>query len=227
MTLRDEVLAPRTQLPDDVAAHLRDLIMSGQVRAGEYLRLEQLAQRLGTSVTPVREALLALRGEGFVVLQPHRGFVVSPLTRQDVADVFLVQSQLAGELAARACRLMSEDAITGLASAQLEIDAAHERGDLTGVDRLNHHFHRSINRSANAPKLALFLSSATRYVPRLRFTEIAGWSQASVQDHPAVLQALRDRDAEAARAAMVGHVTRSGEFLIEHLDARGVWSEQD
>src|SRR5690349_1621469 len=71
-------LAPRPQLADDVAAYVRDLIVSGQVRAGEFLRLENLAEQLGTSVTPVREALVSLRGEGFVTLQPRRGFMVSP-----------------------------------------------------------------------------------------------------------------------------------------------------
>ena len=61
MTLQNRRLAPRPQLSDDVAAYVRDLIVSGQVRAGEFLRLESLADQLGTSVTPVREALLSLR----------------------------------------------------------------------------------------------------------------------------------------------------------------------
>lgn len=68
-------LGRRRQLSDEVADYVRELIMSGQVRHGEFLRLERVADDLGISVTPVREALLSLRGEGFVTLEPRRGFM--------------------------------------------------------------------------------------------------------------------------------------------------------
>ena len=92
-------LGRRRQLSDEVAAPVRDLIMSGQVGHGEFLRLERIAADLGISVTPVREALLSLRGEGFVTLEPRRGFMPAPLTRQDVQDLFEAQAYFAGELA--------------------------------------------------------------------------------------------------------------------------------
>ncbi|WP_438941779.1 GntR family transcriptional regulator, partial [Mycobacterium intracellulare] len=72
----------RAQLSDEVAGHLRASIMSGTLRPGTFIRLDETAAQLGVSVTPVREALLKLRGEGMVQLEPHRGHVVLPLTRQ-------------------------------------------------------------------------------------------------------------------------------------------------
>jgi len=62
--------------------------MSGKLRPGTYIRLDETAAELGVSITPVREALLKLRGEGMVQLEPHRGHFVLPLTRQDVNDIF-------------------------------------------------------------------------------------------------------------------------------------------
>ena len=69
----------REQLSDEVAGHLRVRIMSGTLRPGTFIRLDETAAELGVSITPVREALRTLRGEGMVQLEPHRGHVVSPL----------------------------------------------------------------------------------------------------------------------------------------------------
>src|SRR5664279_1472908 len=99
----------RVQLSEEVASHLRDMIMSGTLRPGEFIRLEAVAHKLGVSVTPVREALLLLRGEDIVRLLPRRGCVGAPLSRVDVEDLFDVQARLAGELAARAVSRVTEE----------------------------------------------------------------------------------------------------------------------
>jgi len=65
----------RPQLADEVATALRERIMSGDLRPGARIRLEEVAAQLGVSITPVREALLTLRGEDMVELQPRRGYV--------------------------------------------------------------------------------------------------------------------------------------------------------
>src|SRR6202012_2014079 len=94
----------RAQLSDEVAGHLRAAIMSGALRPGTFIRLDETAAKLGVSATPVREALLKLRGEGMVQLEPHRGHLVLPLSRQDVDDIFWVQATIAWELAAPAAQ---------------------------------------------------------------------------------------------------------------------------
>ena len=91
----------RQQLPEEVAAYVREMIVSGAVRPGDFLRMEPIAEAVGVSNTPVREGLLLLRSEGFVKLVPRRGFMVASFGAQDVRDIFWVQAQLAGELAAR------------------------------------------------------------------------------------------------------------------------------
>ena len=83
----DPEFAARPQLSEDVARYVRRRIFNGTYRAGEYLRLDQLAVELGISVTPVREALLNLRAEGLLVQQPRRGFMVLAVTARDIADV--------------------------------------------------------------------------------------------------------------------------------------------
>src|SRR3954447_13006604 len=114
----------RQQLPEAVAAYVRELIISGTVRPGEFLRLEPIAAAVGVSNTPVREGLLILRSEGFVKLVPRRGFMVASFTAQDVRDIFWVQAQLAGELAARAAKRITPEQIVSLEEIVAEYDSA-------------------------------------------------------------------------------------------------------
>src|SRR5271154_2664123 len=104
----------RAQLSDEVAGHLRAAIISGSLRAGTFIRPDETSAELGVSITPVREALLKLRGEGMVQLEPHRGHVVLPLTRQDIADIFWLQGTIAKELAATASQNITDAEIDDL-----------------------------------------------------------------------------------------------------------------
>jgi DNA-binding GntR family transcriptional regulator len=222
----DRALGRRRQLSDEVAAYVRELIMSGQVRHGEVLRLERIAEDLGISVTPVREALLSLRGEGFVTLEPRRGFLAAPLTRQDVQDLFEAQAYFAGELAARAAGKISEDELASLDRTQAVLEEASATRDPAAIERANHEFHRTINLCAGSPKTSWLLQLVVRYAPRRFYSSIEGWTQASVDDHHLVLAALRAGDADAARQAMRAHIRHAGALLVVHLEGRGFWDEQ-
>lgn len=219
-------LNSRPQLSEEVAVHIRDLIMEGKVRPGERLRLEELAAQLGVSITPVREALLTLRGEDMVELQPRRGYVVAPLSRQDIEDVFALQANLAGELAARAARRTSEDHLTELNGLQEALREAAAQAWLPELERLEFTFHRLINRVTESRKLARFLHAATRYTPHRFYASDPAWRANMVSDHRALLDALAARDAQAARAAMERHFTDGAQRLIKHLDDVGMWDKR-
>lgn len=106
--------AARPQLAGDVARFVRRRIFEGTYPAGQYIRLEQLADELGISVTPVREALFGLRAEGLLTQLPRRGFVVLPITRRDIADVSEVQAHIGGVLASRAADHISDEQLREL-----------------------------------------------------------------------------------------------------------------
>lgn len=208
----------RPQLSDEAAAYVRELVLTGHLRAGDFVRVDKVAAELKMSVTPVREGLLALRGEGFLELEPRRGFVVAELTEDDVRDLFWVQGKLAGELAARAAVHLSPEQVKELQALQGSIAGALERGDLDEVERCNHAFHRTINLAARSPKLAWFLRTATRYVPNRFYHRIGGWPDASRHDHTGVLDAFVAGDPQAVRTAMEEHIMHAGQLLVEHAD---------
>ena len=210
---------PRRQLGDEVAGYVRDLIMSGQLRSGDFIRQERIADELGLSATPVREGLLSLRGEGFVQLVPRRGFVVAPLSASDVRDLFTAQALIAGELVSRAAARMDAAELREITGIHHALRKAATAGDGETVERLNHDFHRRINRVADAPRLAWMLSISTKFAPRRFFATIPGWSKASAQDHAAILKAISEHDAEAARAAMMRHMENAGDLLAANFES--------
>jgi DNA-binding GntR family transcriptional regulator len=215
----------RQQLPEEVAAYVRELIMSGAVRPGEFLRMERIAEAVGVSNTPVREGLLALSSQGFVRQIPRRGFVVAPFTQQDIRDLFWAQSILAGELAARAAKNMSLGQIARLEQIQQDYDLAAAKQDFQALDKLGHAFHREVNLAADSTRLAMLLGSVVRTMPQHFYSTIAGMIEASVDDHPLIIDALRRKNASKAKRLMESHVAEGAERLITSLEKGGIWAE--
>ncbi|PNH78163.1 GntR family transcriptional regulator [Arthrobacter sp. AFG20] len=223
-TAAPKLFGNKKQLSEDVAAHLRESIMAGELRATSFIRTEHLAAELGVSATPVREALMALQSEGTIRWEPRRGFRVLPLSRQDVEDLFAVQAYIAGELAARAATLMDASDVDRLRTLQKELEEAARAGDAETVDAVNHEIHRSINRTSKAQRLTSLLGIAVNYVPRNYYGKIEGWAEASSHDHDPIFHALESGDSEAARTAMAEHIRHIGVLLVDHLENKGVFS---
>ncbi|MEV6964239.1 GntR family transcriptional regulator [Hamadaea sp. NPDC051192] len=214
------------QLSETVASLLRDRIMSGQLRPGERIRLEEVAQETGLSITPVREALLMLRAEDMVELQPRRGHVVAPLSRQDILDVFALQGDIAGELASRVAVTITQDQLDDLRQQHERLRRAAQARQISRVEQLEFEFHRSINRLADARKLSWLLRTVTRYTPSRFYAANPEWRAAMIADHEALLIALEAHDPAAVEPIMARHFTDGAQRLVKHLDGLGVWSDR-
>lgn len=218
-------LTQRPQLSEEVADHVRTRIMSGQVRPGDFVRLDETAASLGVSVTPVREALLTLRGEGLVDLVPRRGYLVSPMSRQDIEDIFWLQTVLSKRIIDRA--VTRYDTATVEAHAHLidEFEIADRVGDAAGIVRTQFAIHRTINLASRSDKLSRFLSNAARYLPYSLYAEDPEWRAAALQDNRRMLEALRVGDAVAAHAVVDAEYSAGARLLIGHLERAGVWDD--
>ncbi|HZZ52183.1 MAG TPA: GntR family transcriptional regulator [Pseudonocardia sp.] len=217
----------RQQLPEEVASYVRELIISGRVRPGEFLRMEPIAEAVEVSNTPVREGLLMLASEGFVRLVPRRGFVVAPFTQQDIRDLFWAQAQLAGELAARAAKKITPEQIATLESILEQFDVAVERGDTEQVAELGHAFHRQINLAADSQRLALVLSSVVKHLPNRFYATIEGHVESTRNEHPLMVEALRERNVRKARSITEKHILEGADHIIALLEERGLWADQE
>jgi DNA-binding GntR family transcriptional regulator len=214
----------RSQLSDEVAGHLRAAIMSGTLRPGTFIRLDETAAQLGVSITPVREALLKLCGEGMVQLEPHRGHVVLPLTRQDIDDIFWLQATIAKELAAAATDRITAAEIDELDHLNEALATAVGSGDTETTAAIEFSFHRVFNQASGRIKLAWFLLNAARYMPALVYAADPEWGPAAVDNHRRLVAALRRRDTAAVVEHTTWQFTDGARRLTEKLGNAGIWS---
>jgi len=215
----------RKKLGEETTRYLRDALLSGQYATGERMAVHQLADSLGVSTMPVREALVTLANEGLLEVIPRRGFRVATLGLRDVEDAFRVHAFVAGLLIEEAAPIIPEATVAELRRIQDAIleSFAQRRDELQlahRVEELNFKFHRTINHVPDAKRLRWFLRAATRYVPRRFYETIPGWNEATRDRHGAIIDALEARDASEARRLMELHVIEAGRLVREHLEAQ-------
>jgi DNA-binding GntR family transcriptional regulator len=213
----------RSQLRDSAAAHIRELIVAGLARPGELLRLAPLAERVSTSITPIREALLLLAQDGWVVQEPNRGFRVAPIRQSDVEDAYFVHALTAGELAARAAARIAPAEIETLRALDAEIQALGAGERHAELERLNYELHNVTYEAAESPRLVWFVTAASRFVPRRYWATIGGWTEMNRVEHGPIIDAIAAGDSDTARDLMARHVTHASELLISHLNAIHFW----
>jgi DNA-binding GntR family transcriptional regulator len=214
----------RPKLGEEVTRHLREQILTGTFPEGERLAIDKIAQSLGVSSMPVREAMTALASEGIVDMIPRRGFRVAPLRSEDIEDVFMIHSVVAGALATRACADFTDEDVEALRDIQAEIArvarkrlSAERR--LSEIEQLNFDFHRTINsRASGSRRLRWFLRASQRFVPGQYYFTTPGWVESSLNDHEAIIDALAKRDAKAAGEAMRTHILNGGALVVEHMN---------
>jgi DNA-binding GntR family transcriptional regulator len=219
--------ARREQLSDEVAAHLRAEIMTGALRPGTFIRLDETAATLGVSITPVREALRTLRGEGMVQLEPHRGHVVVPLTRTDVEDIFWLQATIARELAGTAAARITDAEIDELERLNADLEVAVAGMDADDVSSAEFAFHRAFNRASGRIKLAWFLLHVARYLPALIYSNDPRWGAEAVEHHRALIAALRRHDVDRVVRLNAVQFTDGATRLIARLDDIGMWNHEN
>jgi DNA-binding GntR family transcriptional regulator len=203
-----------------IADQIRQDILMGVIKPGEAITLSDLAQRFGVSVTPVREAVLALFDEGLVEMQTRKGIRVAELRLTDIADMFKVYTTVAGLMAERATAAVTEEEIE-------QLEDLHEREavetDPGKLEQMNWQFHAIINRHAKFILLRRFARMLTRNIPRAYFFQLPEWRETSHADHGALLRAVRARDPVVTRLVAEQHVRHDAEMLTKYLANTGFW----
>jgi DNA-binding GntR family transcriptional regulator len=179
---------------DMVAALIRELIITGELTAGQQLRQRELAQRFGVSQTPVREAMRRLESEGLLIGDTHRGFTVVMPDDGPVEENFQIRAALESLGASLAARKIDAAGIVHLHDLNERMRALGD--DDPRYAELNREFHFSLYQYSRSPllmSLMRLLWASLHGGPRVRRTHAE-----SARQHDAILDALRAGDAEAA-----------------------------
>ncbi|MFF2487519.1 GntR family transcriptional regulator [Microbacterium sp. NPDC058062] len=199
--------ATHQPLRERVRDLLRDRIVRGDFVPGDRLVERVLAEEMGVSRVPVREALTLLKGEGFVQEVPRRGVIVTVLAKEDVDDLFDVRVALDVQCARLASARATDAEIEALAAIADDADAALARGDLGAIAELNQAFHDALPRMAHNRILA---STLEPLEGRLHWVLRQNRSpEILLREHRELVEALAKRDVEAAADVALRHVDTS------------------
>jgi DNA-binding GntR family transcriptional regulator len=219
---------PIRSLVDEAAVALRASILSGEIRAGARIRIQDLEARLGISRIPIREALRRLESEGLVKTTPHRATVATPLSLTELSDVYDVREALEIRAAKRSVARLRPEQLEAANEARIEAAAAIREGDRPRFFQANHRFHRLLREPGSNPTMEhiiqQLLQTADRYTNlALDVAEVA--SIAEVQ-HRRIYEAHVARDWQAVRKETLAHLHITRSTVLEALHSQFSDDEQ-
>lgn len=207
---------------DQVAHELRRAIISGSLPAGQEFSLREIADLLGVSFIPVREALRTLESQGLIVTRPGRSAQVAPLHGEDLAAIYRLRRVIEPEIASRSCQLLTDAELDDLD------DLAHEFGNESfGIDEIyeaHHQFHMRLLAPVatewDIRTLNTLWQAAERYI-RIGFGRLD--TQPHEHDrrehaHEDLLDAFRERKPQAVRNAVTAHLEHNETLAQQALD---------
>ncbi|MBR3644478.1 MAG: GntR family transcriptional regulator [Parasporobacterium sp.] len=207
-------------LRDVVFQTLRQAILTGELKPGERLMEIHLANRLGVSRTPVREAIRMLTLEGLVTMIPRRGAEVSRISRQDISDVLEVRGSLDALAVRLACERITEEEIQALKDAADAFEQAVTTGETTAVADADVAFHdRIIAASKNKRLIQMAGNLAERvYRYRLEYIKDPAHHANLIKEHQQILRCIIKRDPKKAEEAILMHVNNQEKAIISQLN---------
>jgi DNA-binding GntR family transcriptional regulator len=209
--------------PGTTAQHaleqLRRAIVARELRPGQRIVQEEIAELLGVSIAPVREALRVLEQEGQVTYQPRRGYFVTELHAEELQEIYGLRQVLEERAARGALPSHGEEALQRIESAAAECAAAAERGDVAGELEANRRFHFAVLEAPgqeHTMRIIRLLWDATEAYRAIYYNSPAERT-AAVHAHDRILAALRRGDADGLVVELDSHRSRALRILTEIL----------
>ena len=209
-------------LRDVVFEHLRNSILKGKLKPKEGLMEVQLAQQLGVSRTPVREAIRKLELEGLVVMIARKGAYVADLSVKDILDVIEVRSVLEGLATSLAAERMTAEEVEELELISYNFKRSFENKDKIGMIEKDMEFHDAILRASRNPKLLQITQGLQEQVQRFRITYFSEYNQSEnlLKEHQDILNAIVNRDVVKSQKVAQYHVEQIGSSFMHFADSK-------
>ena len=218
----DITMAINDYLPlrDVVFNTLRQAILKGELEPGERLMEIQLAQKLGVSRTPIREAIRKLELEGLVVMIPRKGAEVARITEKDMRDVLEVRGTLEELAVSLACKNMSDDIIQELSMANKLFESAIVSKDVVKIVDADVNFHDVIYKATDNQRLMQIISNLSEqmYRYRLEYIKDARSHSILISEHADIISRLQTKDEEGAKSVMNQHIYNQEKGIMRMMN---------
>ena len=216
LTIEENAYLP---LRDVVFQTLRQAILKGELQAGERLMEIKLAERLGVSRTPIREAIRKLELEGLVVMVPRKGAAVANITEKDTKDVLEVRRTLEVFAVEVACDRITPEQLSGLKAAAKSFEASKGSMDLIRIAETDMNFHEIIYEATHNERLVQMLNNLREnmYRYRIEYLKDSNYYDSLVREHQEILAAIEAGDKERAGNCMRDHIDNQQLAVISKL----------
>jgi DNA-binding GntR family transcriptional regulator len=198
---------------------VREAIIEGRLTPGERLMEIQLAEDLGVSRTPVREAIRKLELEGFVVMIPRKGAYVADISLKEISDVFEIRGALEGLAAELAAERASEERIEQMERCLVELAEMIESKNPDSIVEVDARFHEHLYASSRNDRLSQILSLLREQIQRFRTRTMTHPARVKValDEHRGIVEAVAARQGELARRLAQEHIESAENFLMTLL----------
>ena len=206
-------------LRDLVFITLREAILQGKLEPGERLMEIALANQLGVSRTPIREAIRKLEIEGLVINAPRRGAVVAEITLKDLRDVLEVRRNLENLAVKLACEKANEQDIRELKELHRSFISTLKNEDLTEVAQADVKFHDKIYEITDNKRLIQILSNLREQMYRYRFEYIKDeiHRRVLVDEHAIIIEGIENKDVDKAKKYMEIHIINQEKTIVAKI----------
>lgn len=210
-------------LRDVVFNTLRRAILKGELKPGERLMEIALAERLGVSRTPIREAMRKLELEGLVVMIPRRGAQVANITEKDLNDVLEVRIGLENLAVEKACKRMTDEEMGRLWIAAKAFERTMSEGNLVKLAEADVAFHEIIYQASDNVRLIQVLNNLREQIYRYRVEYLKEEETRNllVKEHEELYRAIKERDVAKAREISFHHIENQRKAIIKSIETEG------
>ena len=218
-----QVLQERKSLGQHVFDNLKQAIIRGNIAPGEWLVESHIAQMLGISRTPVREAIHKLEREGLIERQPRGGFTVLGLDRADIEETFGIRSVLEGYAARLATLKHHAKELNALEKKVEEFQVCLNKKQLDALPDINTEFHDLLYALSKSPRLIHMINALRDQIFRFRQMILKDDKLANIsnEDHIKMLKFMRKRDAERVEKLVRDHILRGQDEVLKEFSKKG------
>ncbi len=206
-------------LRDVVFNTLRQAILTGELKPGERLMEIHLANKLGVSRTPIREAIRKLELEGLVTMIPRRGAEVAQITEKSMNDVLEVRRAMDALCTELACERISVEEIQALEAASNHFAEAAKTLDIRKCAQADVDFHDIIVKATGNKRLVQLINNLSEQMYRYRFEYLKDVSKYDnlIEEHRIIYESISRHDKDAARAAAELHIDNQAKAIIDQI----------
>ena len=207
-------------LREVVCETLRDAIRSGVLQPGERLMEMQLAEELGVSRTPVREAIRKLELEGYVIMIPRRGTYVASLSIRDINEVFEIRTTLDSLASGLAAERITDEELERMQRLLVAIGSYIEEGNMEKIVEADMEFHDILYQASRNTRLVGIIVNLRDQLTRYRRTSMAvpGRLQETLAEHRRIVDAIAQGNVEEAQQAAEYHMEKSEQTLLKSME---------